>query len=215
MFQRDLGLSKRTAQRDVKERTPRYLAWEARTRATFGAHEEHARTEVVERRIEPVASLIEETEPSESLPESIPLGPPAANKLPSDRTANEHAEVVAWGMYLSNARASEKAARARDDLLAAGFARTALEAFKGYLLAKQARERDDLHRGNTLPASEYEALCMDVMKLTQIQQGMMADLAARIDPTNPHRLLVIFERWVEEKINPATRAFIERTGLAA
>jgi hypothetical protein len=200
------GVPKRTAQDRFKKRHPDVMDW--LTKLGITVHDDR-------RPASPVAAraLVDRIDPRVGSPfhamvtDSDDAAPAAMLKPDAERTDAERAECEMWQMFIG-ATSAARAASALNDITAAGFARTAVECFKGYQAAKAARIKDDIEARRLLPVAEHDMLMADVRRIVRALHSMLPDLAAIIDPLNPAKVLRAFDPWVAEKFNPMVRAFI-------
>ena len=205
--------TKRTAQDHAKKRHPKWIAW----LATQGRKIHDPKVAPTPEAVLAFTSRLRDNPPPPSegdVPPGPLPAPPAIDKPISDRTPEEHAECTAWEMFKENSEAARRCARA-DSITAAGFARIACQCLASYHSARQKRVQSDIENRRLLPVSEYDALCDDVRKLTDLWRSLIPDLAAQIDPANPARINRLFDDWVQRRLNPAIRSFIDPSPTAA
>lgn len=206
--------TKRTAQDHAKKGHPKWIAW----LATQGRKIHDPKATPTAESVLAFTSRLKDNSPPPAegdLPPPGPLpAPPAIGKPIGDRTPEEHAECTAWEMFVENSEAARRCART-DAITAAGFARIACQCLSSYHSARQKRIQSDIENRRLLPVSEYDALCDDIRKLTELWRSLIPDLASQIDPADPARINRLFDDWVQRRLNPAIRQFIGGPALAA
>lgn len=199
--------TKRTAQHHAKNGHPKWIAW----LATQGRKIHDPKSPPTTTSVLAFTSRLKDNPPPPAegdLPPPGPLpAPPALGKSIDARTPEEHAECTTWEMFVENNAAARRLAKA-DSITAAGFARIACQCLSSYHSARQKRIQSDIENRRLLPVSEYDALCDDVRRLSDLWRSLIPDLAAQIDPANPARINRLFDEWVQRRLNPAIRQFI-------
>lgn len=206
--------TKRTAQDHAKKGNPKWVAW----LATQGRKIHDPKATPTFESVLAFTSRLRDNPPPPAegdLPPPGPLpAPPAIGKPIGDRTPEEHAECTTWEMFVENNSAARRLAKT-DSITAAGFARIACQCLSSYHSARQKRIQSDIENRRLLPVSEYDALCDDVRRLSDLWRSLIPDLASQIDPADPARINRLFDDWVQRRLNPAIRQFIGGPALAA
>ena len=200
--------TKRTAQDHCKKNNPKWVAWLATQGRKIHDPKSMPTTEVVLAFTQRLSHGQAPATEGEIIAQGRLPAPPAIHKSIGERTPEEHAECTAWELFAENSEAARRCART-DAITAAGFARVACQCLSSYHAAREKRIRSDVENRRLLPVAEYDALCDDMRKITDLWRSMVPDLAAQIDPVNPGRINRMFDEWVQKRINPVIRQMIE------
>lgn len=206
--------TKRTAQDHAKKNHPKWVAW----LATQGrkVHDTSAAPTPVT--VTAFVKRLHDSPPPAATGDDLPPGPlpapPAIDKPLAERTPEEHAECEAWSMFSENTAAAKRLAKS-DSITAAGFARIACQCLASYHAARQRRIQADIENKRLLPVAEFDALCNDARRVTDLYRSMGPDLATQIDPVNPGRITRLFENYIQDRINPILQRFIGTGSLPA